>query len=1288
MKKLVFYFSRNFMLILLLIFCFGSARSQTKLIGATRIGGNDFGTIYTISPGATSFTNQFSLRGAKGDWPVGSLITAPNGKIYGMTAGGGIDGAGVLFEYDYLTNTYTHKIEFRTANGAAPWGSLLIAGNGKMYGTTSSGGANGGGAIFEYDYNTNTYTKKIDLDAGMSPFSTLLEVSSGKLYGLTRDGGANNKGVIFEYDYNSNTYTKKIDLSSANGSTPFGSLIKAANGKLYGLTSAGGSNDKGVVFEYDYINNIYTKKIDLATATGTNPHGSLKEAGNGKLYGMTLFGGSNGAGVLFEYDYSSNTYSDKFDFSTSDGLNPEGNLMEAPDGKLYGITAKGGFTSNTTGTVFQYDYTNNVFTKKLNLANIDGALAVGDAALLLGANGKLYGLKPAGGLPLATDDGRGVLFEYDYVNNVYVKKQIIGTGIEGENPIGALVRASNSKIYGATQIGGNYNRGAIYEYSLTNNSYTKLVEFDNANGARPNGTLTEAANGNLYGTTGYGGSLGNGVIYEFVPATNTLTKKLDFPPSAGRFPSAMVKAGNGKLYGYAISPSTIFEYDVTTNTAVKKIDLGSIGAGNGIGSLIEAPNGKLYGLSSGSLNETGALIEYDYTSNSCVVKFNFSVPGNGHTPAGSLTLAPNGKLYGLTSFGGANNIGVIFEYDIASNTYTKKLDFTSATGGNPYGTLLLASNGKFYGNTNLGGTNNLGVLFEYDYVNNSYVVKKNFTGPDGAQPYLNDLLEVPDGTCTITPSITNNTGTTVLSCTATSISVTATGGLSYVWDNSLGNTANATITAPGTYTVTATDAGGCTGTASITVTQVPAIPGTPAAITGFTNVCPYVGTAEQLTYSIAAEPGASSYQWVIPPTVTLISGQGTTSITVTINSNFSTNLNRVIKVSAVSACGSSTQRLLYLQAQPPSTPGPITASSLDVCASFNSGTLITYSIASVLGASSYVWTVPAGSIVVHPNAPGVNDTTINVGFASSFAGGTITVQAVNNCGTSAPRSINIVRNNPSTPGLISGPTNSCAYIAPGGVAATYSVANTAGITYTWTIPAGSTGLTGQGTNSISFTYPAGFTSGTVSVTATNPCGTSGVRSLNINRLIPATPGNIGGSLVQDCPNRIYTYSILPAPTNTIVWTIPLGSGGSILSGQGTNSITVFYPPTAISGSVTAQAVSSCGASSTRSYIVALPACAGPRDITTTRNQKTTVAVENMEVNVFPNPTTNAFQLQLLSAVKQVGTVIISDVQGREIKRLTITPGITTSIGNELKAGTYLIQVIQAENVRIKRVVKL
>jgi uncharacterized repeat protein (TIGR03803 family) len=123
---------------------------------------------------------------------------------------------------------------------------------------------------------------------------------------------------------------------------PSGSLVQAANGKLYGMTADGGSSGYGVIFSFDPSSSTYTKLMDFIGVNGTSPHGGLVQASDGKLYGMTNGGGSNSYGVIFSYNPSTSTYIKLMDFGGANGACPNGNLMQANDGKLYGMTTIGG----------------------------------------------------------------------------------------------------------------------------------------------------------------------------------------------------------------------------------------------------------------------------------------------------------------------------------------------------------------------------------------------------------------------------------------------------------------------------------------------------------------------------------------------------------------------------------------------------------------------------------------------------------------------------------------------------------------------------------------------------------------------------------------------------------------------------------------------------------------------------------------------------------------------------------------------------------------------------------
>lgn len=734
--------------ILQLTLCTLNIQAQSQLWGMTQAGGDGFGTIFkTDGSGNNHQVMETFGPGIQGFWPVGNkFIEMPNGKLLGVTSYDALYSAGVIFEFDPSTNVYVKKINFGTAGGRTPNGALMKASNGKLYGLTAYGGANGKGVIYEYDYSTNTYTKKVDFNGinGNAVFGIggLTEAPNGKLYGMTGRGGTNDEGVIFEYDRTSNTYTKKFDMDSATGRFPLNSLLLAGNGKFYGTTRDGGANNRGVIFEYDYTTNAYTKKIDLNASIGQYPGGNMIEATNGKIYGMTATGGATNDGVVYEYDYTTNTYTKKADLNQPNGWDA-GSIMQASNGKLYGMTRFGG--SGGDGVILEYDITTNTLTKKIDLNGDNGEGGTG--VLMQASNGKLYGTTLYGGIG-GDIHNEGVIFEYDFTTNTYVKKIDLNFAIKGSNPGGSLVKASNGKLYGSTKNGGVNGLGVVFEYNLSGSIYTKKYDFDSLSGYEPIGSLVEANNGKLYGMAN-GGANAAGVVYEYDPAINTYTKKTDLISANGNSPSgSLMKASNGKLYGTtslggSTNDGVIFEYNPATNTYTKKIDINGNSTGSRpVGSLVQAGNGKLYGMTGvGSFGlSPGWIYEYDIATNTYSKTVNFSDP-NGRDPVGSLTLANNGKLYGLTTNGGANNKGVIFEYDPSTQAYVKKFDFNGTNGEHPSGTLMQASNGNLYGMA-LGGAHNDGIIFEYDYINNTFAKTFDFNTANGASPAGNSLIEI------------------------------------------------------------------------------------------------------------------------------------------------------------------------------------------------------------------------------------------------------------------------------------------------------------------------------------------------------------------------------------------------------------------------------------------------------------------------------------------------------------------------------------------------------------------
>ena len=179
----------------------------------------------------------------------------------------------------------------------------------QLWSTTQNGGfyANGG-TIFKMDGSGNNQSVEFDFlvnDCKNPTYSDLIEASDGSFYAMSKFGGISNSGVLFQYNPVTNVYTKKIDFDLTKGTYPEASLIQAIDGKLYGMTSQGGTNNVGVLFQFDPITNVYTKKLDFGNSLiGSFPLGSLIQASDGNLYGLTNCSSLTSCGVyLFLTSY-------------------------------------------------------------------------------------------------------------------------------------------------------------------------------------------------------------------------------------------------------------------------------------------------------------------------------------------------------------------------------------------------------------------------------------------------------------------------------------------------------------------------------------------------------------------------------------------------------------------------------------------------------------------------------------------------------------------------------------------------------------------------------------------------------------------------------------------------------------------------------------------------------------------------------------------------------------------------------------------------------------------------
>jgi hypothetical protein len=257
------------------------------------------------------------------------------------------------------------------------------------------------------------------------------------------------------------------------------------------------------------------------------------------------------------------------------------------------------------------------------------------------------------------------------------------------------------------------------------------------------------------------------------------------------------------------------------------------------------------------------------------------------------------------------------------------------------------------------------------------------------------------------------------------------------------------------------------------------VPLTPGTMTGPTRVCP---GATGIVYSIPAVATAFTYQWVIPAGATLVGASNSTSITV----NFSTSyVSGDVQVRAGNACGWSPYRTKTVRTMIPAMPGAVTGPTYGVCSS-----TVSYSIAAVSQATTYLWVAPVGATVMS----GQGTTAVTVAYPSNFILDTLRVSAGNSCAYGPQRKV-VVRGKPAVPGAITGPATAC----NGQTGVNFTITPVYGaLSYTWNKPTGSTITAGQGTTTATITF--GPTSGNVTVKSVNTCGTSGTsnKSVTIN----------------------------------------------------------------------------------------------------------------------------------------------------------------------------------------------
>jgi uncharacterized repeat protein (TIGR03803 family) len=286
--------------------------------GQTDPDGTVFEIVKTKHGYASAPTTLVSFTGADGRQPFGSLITDAAGDLFGTTDEGGSDDLGTVFEIAKTKGGYasapTTLVSFTGSDGSSPFGSLIADAAGDLFGTAYGGGAHGEGTVFEIAKTKSGYadapTTLVSFTGadGEGPDGSLIADAAGDLFGTTSSGGSNGDGTVFEIVETKSGYasapTTLVSFTGADGLSPGTDLIADADGNLFGTTDAGGTGGDGTVFEITKTKSGYastpTTLVNFTGANGANPFAGLIANAAGDLFATASAGGPDGDGTVFE----------------------------------------------------------------------------------------------------------------------------------------------------------------------------------------------------------------------------------------------------------------------------------------------------------------------------------------------------------------------------------------------------------------------------------------------------------------------------------------------------------------------------------------------------------------------------------------------------------------------------------------------------------------------------------------------------------------------------------------------------------------------------------------------------------------------------------------------------------------------------------------------------------------------------------------------------------------------------------------------------------------------------
>ena len=346
------------------------------------------------------------------------------------------------------------------SDGKNPQGSLTLSGS-LLYGMTYLGGGSGYGTAFSMNVDGSGFsllhTFTGSASDGQYPWSAL-SISGTKLYGTTIGGGSGGLGTAFSMNTDGSGFSVLHNFASdtSNGNSPFGSLTLGVS-KLYGMTIFGGSQNDGTAYSMNTDGSGFSvlHSFTARSSDGSKPPSSLILVGS-KLYGMTQYGGTINNGTIFSMNTDGTGFNVLHNFvGTTDGQYPSGPLTMVGS-KLYGLTQQGG--SSNHGTAFSMNINGSAFSllHTFTGGTSDGANPYYGSLTLIGAT--FYGTTSGGGT-----SGNGTVFGMNIDGSGFSLLQSFGAQPgDGASPSDGIIASSDgSTLYAMTPNGGSASDGVI-----------------------------------------------------------------------------------------------------------------------------------------------------------------------------------------------------------------------------------------------------------------------------------------------------------------------------------------------------------------------------------------------------------------------------------------------------------------------------------------------------------------------------------------------------------------------------------------------------------------------------------------------------------------------------------------------------------------------------------------------------------------------------------------------------------------------------------------------------------